>query len=124
VQLNLPEVLLEVTAAFDRYERALNQNDVAVLDELFWDSPHAVRYGVKEQLYGAEQMRGFRAARESIDLSRELTQVAITTFGRDLAVTSCEFRRFASGRAGRQMQTWIRTPLGWRVAAAHVSFAV
>jgi hypothetical protein len=121
VQLNLPEVLKEVTAAFERYEKALNDNDVAVLDELFWDSPEVVRYGIREQLYGAAEIRSFRAARPAIDLRREITRLAITSFGRDFAVASCEYRRVASQRVGRQMQTWIRTGQGWRVAAAHVS---
>ena len=121
MQINLPEVLSEVTAVFQRYERALNDNDVTVLDELFWDSPIVVRYGVGEQLYGTEAIRAFRVNRPPIDLRREITKLVITTFGQDFAVASCEYRRFASGRAGRLMQTWIRTPQGWRVAAAHVS---
>lgn len=121
MEINRPEVLAEVRAAFDRYEAALVANDVAVLDELFWDSPHTIRYGVAEELYGIEAIRGFRAARPPVDLARELTRVAITAYGRDFATASCEFRRLASGRRGRQMQTWIRTARGWRVAAAHVS---
>ncbi len=108
---------------FNRYEKALNDNDVAVLDELFWDSPQVVRYGIREELYGADAIRAFRTNRPAIDLRREITRLAITTFGSDCATASCEYRRFASGRMGRQMQTWIRTPQGWRVAAAHVSLA-
>jgi len=123
MEINLPDVLAEVTAAFERYERALNDNDVAVLDELFWDSPHVVRYGIREQLYGTEAIRAFRANRPAIDLRREITRLSITTFGREFAVASCEYRRFASGRRGRQQQTWIRTPPGWRVSMAHVSLA-
>jgi hypothetical protein len=121
MEINLPDVVAEVTGVFERYERALNDNDIAVLDELFWDSPHVVRYGVREELYGAEAIRSFRSNRSTIDLRREITRLSITTFGRDFAVASCEYRRFASGRVGRQQQTWIRTPLGWRVAVAHVS---
>ena len=121
MKLNLPEVVEEVTAAFQRYEKALNDNDVAVLDELFWDSADVVRYGIREQLYGANEIRAFRANRPAIDLRREITRLKITTFDRDFAVASCEYRRFASQRLGRQMQTWIRAPQGWRVAAAHVS---
>ena len=121
MEINRPEVLAEVRAAFERYEAALVANDLAVLDELFWDSPHTIRYGVAEELYGIGAIRGFRAARPPVDLARELTRVVITTYGRDFATASCEFRRLASGRRGRQMQTWIRTARGWRVAAAHVS---
>jgi hypothetical protein len=121
--INLPDIVAEVEAAFRRYERALNENDLPVLNELFWDSPLTVRYGVAEQLYGHDAIAGFRAAREAVDLRRELTRVVITTFGRDFATASCEYRRLQTGRAGRQMQAWMRTPQGWRVVAAHVSLA-
>jgi hypothetical protein len=122
--VNDPEVVKEVKAAFDRYEKALNDNDVETLDELFWDSPFTIRYGIAEELYGHEAIAGFRAGRDPIDLRRELTRVVITTFGRDFATASCQYRRLATGKAGRQMQTWMRTPNGWRVIAAHVSFAL
>lgn len=120
---NLPEVVAEVTAAFERYEKALTTNDLATLDELFWDSPHTVRYGIFEQLYGIDEVRGFRSGRKVLDLRRELTRVAIRSYGRDFATANCEFRRLDSGRRGRQMQTWARMSEGWRVVAAHVSFA-
>ena len=121
--VNLPEAVVEVTAAFERYERALTSNDLATLDELFWDSPHTVRYGLFEELYGIEAIRAFRAGRKPIDLKRDLIHVVITTYGRDFGTASCEYRRLETGRRGRQMHTWIRTENGWRVAAAHVSFA-
>ena len=121
MQINLPHVLREVTAAFERYEQALNANDVATLDELFHDSEHAVRYGATEELYGYAQIARFRAARDTAGMRRELVRVSITTYGEDCATAACEFRRIATGRVGRQMQTWIRTPQGWRVVAAHVS---
>jgi hypothetical protein len=121
MSINLPEVVEQVRQAFERYERALNENDVAVLDELFWDSPHTVRYGVAEQLYGYQAIAAFRSGRDPQGLERELTRVVITAFGRDFATASCEYRRLASGRTGRQMQTWARFPEGWRVVAAHVS---
>lgn len=121
MEINLPEMVAEVRTAFERYERALVANDVAVLNELFWDSPHTVRYGVAEELYGYAAIAGFRAARPPVDLARELTRVVITTYGHAFATASCEYRRLESGRRGRQLQTWIRTTDGWRVAAAHVS---
>lgn len=121
MDINLPEVVAEVTAAFQRYEKALTGNDVAVLDELFWDSPHTLRYGATENLYGYGQIRAFRAARPSQGLERELLRTLITTYGRDFATANCEFRRTGSSRTGRQSQTWMRTPQGWRVVAAHVS---
>jgi hypothetical protein len=123
MKVNLPDVLAEVTAVFQRYEKALNDNHVEVLDELFWKSPHVVRYGLFEELYGYEQIAAFRAGRKPIDLRRDLVQVAITTFGRDFATASCEYVRVQTGKRGRQMQTWLRTEEGWRVVAAHVSLA-
>jgi ketosteroid isomerase-like protein len=123
MEVNSPETVKEVTEAFQRYEKALNDNDVAVLDELFWKSPHTVRYGIAEQLYGYEAIAAFRAGRDPADLRRELTKVAITAFGGDFAIASCEYRRLKTGQPGRQMQTWMRTPQGWRVVAAHVSLA-
>jgi len=122
--VNDPVALAGVRAAFERYERALNDNDVAVLDELFLDAPETLRYGIREQLYGYAEIRSFRSAREPVDLRRELTKVVITTYGADFAVASCEYRRIASGRKGRQMQTWLRTESGWKVVAAHVSLVL
>lgn len=121
MDINLRDVLAEVSAAFMRYEQALVSNDVAVLDELFWNSPHTVRYGVTENLYGYDAIRVFRAGRPSQGLDRELMNTVITTFGRDFATASTEFRRSDSQRLGRQSQTWMRTQGGWRVVSAHVS---
>jgi hypothetical protein len=109
--INEPKILAEVSAAFERYDRAVNDNDVEVLTESFWNSPLTVRYGIAEQLSNRLQNQ-----------RRERVRVLITTFGNDFATASCEYRRRESGRIGRQMQTWIRTPDGWRVVAAHVSF--
>jgi hypothetical protein len=121
-EINLPEVLAEVTAAFQRYERALNGNDVAALDELFWDSPHTLRYGIGENLYGHAQIAAFRAARSPAGLARTLSGTVITTYGRDMATANTLFERdSAPGKIGRQSQTWMRTGAGWRVVAAHVS---
>ncbi|ANN65558.1 oxalurate catabolism protein HpxZ [Bordetella bronchialis] len=121
MDINLPDVLAEIQAQFARYEQALTHNDVAVLDELFWDSPHTLRYGATENLYGYEAIRAFRAARPGQGLEREVLRTAITTYGRDFATANIEFRRAGSPRIGRQSQTWMRTPAGWRVVAAHVS---
>jgi hypothetical protein len=121
LEINLPDALADVTAAFERYEMALVTNDVAVLDELFWDSPHTLRYGATENLYGYEAIREFRASRPSSGLDRTLDKTVITTYGRDLATANTEFVRAGSDRTGRQSQTWLRTPDGWRVVSAHVS---
>ncbi|MBE9182683.1 oxalurate catabolism protein HpxZ [Oculatella sp. LEGE 06141] len=122
MDINLAEVLAEVTAAFARYEAALVNNDVAVLDELFWQSPHTIRYGATENLYGYDAIALFRSSRSSQGLDRTLINTIITTYGEDFATANTEFRRNGSGRRGRQSQTWMRTPDGWRVVSAHVSF--
>ncbi len=121
LEINLPEVVAEVTAAFSRYETALNSNDVKVLDELFWNSPFTLRYGVGENLYGYAAIAAFRAARNPAGVRRRIFKTVITTFGRDFATANTEFQRDGSQRGGRQSQTWIRTADGWRVVAAHVS---
>ena len=121
MDINLPEVHAEVCAAFDRYEHALVNNQVEVLDELFWPSAHTVRYGAGENLYGIAEIRAFRLARPSVGLARSLMRTVITTYGRDSATAMTEFLRAGSARSGRQSQTWVRLPEGWRVVAAHVS---
>ena len=119
--INLPEVVREMTTVFMRYEQALVSNDVAVLDELFWNDPSTIRYGATENLYGYAAIEAFRSARPSQGLAREIFNTVITTYGRDFATANTEFRRTGSQRTGRQSQTWMRTPAGWRVVCAHVS---
>lgn len=122
MKINDPIVLAEVSAAFARYESALVGNNIAVLDELFLDAPETLRYGTGENLYGIEAIRAFRAQRSPAGLGRRLARTQITAYGPDTAIASTLFYRDSMpGRVGRQMQTWIRTPAGWRVAAAHVS---
>ena len=121
IEINLPHVLAEVTTQFARYEQALVTNDVAVLDELFFDSPHTLRYGATENLYGADAIKAFRAGRLAQGLERTLLKTVITSYGQDMAVANVEFQRASSPRTGRQSQTWVRLPEGWRVVAAHVS---
>ena len=116
-----PETLVEIGAQLARYEKALTGNDVAVLDELFWNSPRTLRYGAGENLYGYEAIAAFRAARPAQGLEREVLKTVITTFGRDFATANIEFRRDGNTRTGRQSQTWVRMPEGWRMVAAHVS---
>ena len=119
--VNLPEIVAEVTAAFERYEQALVTNDVTVLDELFWRSPHTLRYGAGEILYGWEQIAAFRSGRSPVGLARTRQNIVITTYGRDFATANTEFRRDSTPKVGRQSQTWVRMPEGWRIVAAHVS---
>jgi len=119
--IDRPAILNEVRAAFYRYEQALISNDIAVLDELFWDDARTVRYGASENLYGIERIRAFRNARPSQGLERLLDNTTITTYGDDMAVASTEFSRDGSEKIGRQMQTWVKFPYGWRIVAAHVS---
>ena len=120
--IDMPEVLAEVEAAFAEYERALVANDVAALDRLFLVRPETIRFGGGENLYGYAAIAAFRAARSPAGLARRLSRTVITTYGRDFAVASTLFHRdSAPGKVGRQMQTWVRFDVGWRVVAAHVS---
>ncbi|MDQ0438914.1 hypothetical protein QO014_003309 [Kaistia dalseonensis] len=122
MEIDLPDVKAELEAAFAVYETALITNDVAVLDELFLDAPTTIRYGGGENLYGYAEIAAFRSGRPSAGLARSIERTVITTYGRDFGTASTLFRRdTAPGKIGRQMQTWIRTPVGWRVVAAHVS---
>jgi len=122
MQLDLPEVVAEVTAAFVRYEKALVENDVAALDALFHDDARTIRYGSAENLHGYSAIKAFRAARSPAGLARTLSNTVITAYGRDHAVASTLFHRATTpGKVGRQMQTWVRFSDGWRVVAAHVS---
>jgi hypothetical protein len=123
MDIDLPDVLAEVSAQFARYEAALVANDVAVLDELFRNDPRTLRYGINENLYGYKEIMAFRAGRSPVGLMRKTDRTVITTYGRDTAVASTLFYRdaWAGSRVGRQMQTWVRFPEGWRIVAAHVS---
>ena len=122
MDVDLPEVLAEVTEQFARYEKALVSNDVAVLDELFRDDARTLRYGIGENLHGYDAITAFRAARSPAGLMRKTARTVITSYGRDTAVASTLFYRdSAPGRVGRQMQTWVRFAEGWRIVAAHVS---
>jgi hypothetical protein len=122
IEVDLPEVVAEVTAEFQRYEKALVENDVSVLDAIFHKDPRTIRYGGTENLYGYAEIAAFRAARSPTGLSRALSKTVITTYGRDFAVASTLYDRPSfPGKIGRQMQTWVRFPGGWRVVAAHVS---
>jgi hypothetical protein len=122
MDVDLPDVLADVTAQFERYEKALVSNDIAVLGELFRNDARTLRYGVGEILYGYEAISAFRAARSPIGLGRTTDKTVITTYGRDTAVASTLFYRDSlPGKVGRQMQTWVRFSEGWRIVAAHVS---
>ncbi|HWH11300.1 MAG TPA: oxalurate catabolism protein HpxZ [Solirubrobacteraceae bacterium] len=121
MEVNLPDIVAEVTAQFERYETAFLSNDIEELDGLFWNDPLTVRYGAGENLYSHEAIARFRGQRSVDDLERKILYSVVTTFGRDIAVTSAEFRRTKSGVTGRQSQTWVRTDDGWRIVTAHVS---
>lgn len=121
MQINTPSVLAEVQAVFERYEQAVAHNDVAVLDELFWNSLLTLRYGVAENLYGFDSIKTFRASR-SKGVERSLNNTVITTYGDDFSTANTEFQSAGNPRNGRQSQTWIRTIDGWRIVSAHVSW--
>lgn len=120
LEIDHPDTLADVEAAFARYERALVENDVAVLDELFHDDARTIRYGAGENLYGYAEIAAFRGRRPASGLWRTLERTVITTYGDAFATAMTLFRR-APGKIGRQSQTWVKFPEGWRVVAAHVS---
>ena len=120
--IDLPDVVAEVKAAYDRYNDAVNSGNIAILNSTFRNDPRTIRYGQNENLYGYNEIEGFRAAARPLDPPRTLSKTVITTYGRDFAVASTlTYRANQPGRVGRQMQTWVRFPDGWRVVAAHVS---
>jgi len=122
MKINDPAVLAEVEAAFARYETALTTNDVETLDALFRDAPETLRYGVAENLYGYDEIAAFRAARSPVGVMRKLERTIITSYGDAMATANTMFRRDSMyGKVGRQSQTWVKFPEGWRVVAAHVS---
>jgi hypothetical protein len=123
MQIDLPEVVAEVRTEFSRYEKALGENDVATLNSIFHNNPRTIRYGGTESLYGYAEIAAFRGARSPAGLARTISRTVISTYGRNHAVASTLFHRASMpGKIGRQMQTWVRFPEGWRVVAAHVSF--
>ena len=121
--VNQPDLVTEVSRIYDRYELALVTNDVPVLQELFWNSPLAVRYGATENLYGYDEIEKFRKERPAVNLARELVRKEVMTFGADTAVVNLEFKRTVNGtvRLGRQSQTWRKFGEGWKIVSAHVS---
>jgi hypothetical protein len=122
MEIDIPEIVAEVTAEFEAYERALVENDVAALNRFFWKDDRALRYGFGEHLYGHAAIAAFRAARPAADTPpRQVLRQEIHTFGRDFAVTNIQSLRPGQTRTGRQSQTWVRTAEGWRIVAAHVS---
>ena len=121
MEINIPEIVAEVTEAFMRYERALGGNDIDTIDTLFWDSKLTLRYGPNGTLLGHDALSAFRRARDITGIVRTLKNTIITTFGRDLAVANTESNRPNSRATGRQSQTWVRLPEGWRIVSAHVS---
>ncbi len=120
MEINHPQTLAEVTHAFARYQQAIIDNEVAVLNELFCDHTLTLRYGIGENLYGHAAIASYRGTRDAASVARVVGKTVITTYGRDAATTNCEFTR--GGRKGRQSQSWVRLPEGWRIVAAHVSY--
>ena len=121
MELNIPDVIAEVKDVFLRYQRAVDTNDVETMNTLFWKSPYTVRFGPNGTLIGHEAIASFRRGRTKSTFERILQNTVITTFGRDFAATNTETVKVEERGVSRQSQTWIRTPQGWRIAAAHVS---
>jgi hypothetical protein len=122
LRVNDPVVVAEVQAIFERYERALVDNEVETLVELFRDAPETVRYGIDDVQHGHDELAHFRRTQAAATMPRRLVATVITTFGDDFAVADTQFVPDGSEAIGRQSQTWVRTAQGWRVASAHVSW--
>jgi len=123
LRIDKPEIVVEVRAAFAAHETALMANETATLDALFWDHPAVIRYDAGEVAKGKAAISAFRRKRDIADLARRLTDIVITTHGDDFAGAFCEYQRTGSKQRGKQSQTWLRTPAGWRICAAHVGLA-
>ena len=123
MRINDPEVVAELHSLYPKYETALANNDAETLIQMFWTSPHAMRFGVTENLYGIDEIAAFRKGRSPANLARTIRRLDIVTFGRDFGSVTLEFERKANGKtvSGRQSQVWLRLPEGWRIVAAHVS---
>ena len=120
-RINDPAVVREIEAEFAGYNRALGANDVAALNGYFFDSPVTVRYGNGENLYGAAEIKAFRASVVASGVAPQRERTVITTYGQDFATVATLTRLPRPGKIGRTMQTWVRFPQGWRIVAAHVS---
>jgi hypothetical protein len=123
MRINDPETVAELQALYPQYETALVNNDAETLTRMFWASPHAMRFGIAENLYGIAEISAFRKGRPSANLARNVLRLDIVTFGRDYGSVTLEFERTVDGKTirGRQSQVWVRLPEGWRIVAAHVS---
>jgi hypothetical protein len=122
--INDSAVATELTELYLKYEKALCTNDIKTLDNLFWDAPEVVRFGVTENLYGSDEVRAFRKGRSPVNVDREMFNLKVVTFDADTAAVTLEFRRACDGvvRLGRQSQMWRKFPEGWKIVSAHVSF--
>ena len=121
--VNDPQTVAELQALYPHYEAALMANDAETLTRMFWASPHAMRFGVTENLYGIDEIEAFRKGRSAANLARTVKRLDIVTFGRDFGSVTLEFERAVDGKviSGRQSQVWVRLPEGWRIVSAHVS---
>jgi hypothetical protein len=126
LEVDIPEVLSELVATFDAYEKALVTNDIETLNKLFWDSPATVRFGTREseRQYGHAEIAAFRIRRGAVNQPRILRNQRITTFGREFGIANTEYLMPASDKIGRQSQTWVRTESGWKIVGAHVSYGL
>ena len=120
MEINNQQTLAEVTRQFNRYQQAIIDNDIPVMNELFWNSALTIRYGTGENLYGHSEIAAYRGARDPRSVARVIGKSTVTSYGRDAATTNIEFVR--GNRKGRQSQSWVRMPEGWRIVAAHVSY--
>jgi hypothetical protein len=123
MQINDPEVVAELRELYPLYEAALVDNDIETLTKMFWASPHAIRFGAGENLYGVDEIEAFRKSRPAANLARRAVRLEIVSFGKDFGSITLEFERDTAAGIlrGRQSQVWVRLAEGWRIVSAHVS---
>ncbi len=123
IEINDAATIAELAELYPKYEEALVTNDLATLTAMFWSAPEVMRFGVSENLYGIEELEAFRRGRSPLNLARRVIRLDIVSFGKDFGSITLEFERESNGNTvhGRQSQSWVRLPEGWRIVAAHVS---
>ena len=121
--INDPATVAELRELYPRYDQVLVSNDVDTLVTMFWASPYVARFGPSESLYGIDEIEAFRKGRSPVNLARAIKRLDIVAFGKDFASITLAFERETQGgiTRGRQSQTWVRLPEGWRIVFAHVS---
>lgn len=101
------------------YEKALNDNDINVMNKLFYNNDFVVRYGYTENLYGYTEIVNFRYKRNPTTAPRVLCRNSVILLQDDIAIINSEFVRGSINC--RQTQVWHLFTDGWKIITAHIS---